>query len=132
MKILLIPRYGHAVQAGFPNAADDFIEAELDLNQYLIRHPSATYMARAQGHSMTGRGIYDGDTLIVDRHLEADHGDIVIAALDGDLTCKILDKRLQQLVPANNTMRPISVNDDSELIIEGVVVHSIRHHVRPG
>jgi DNA polymerase V len=132
MKILLIPRYGHAVQAGFPSAADDFIEAELDLNQYLVRHPSATYMARAQGHSMTGRGIYDGDTLIVDRHIEAGHGDIVIAALDGDLTCKILDKRLQQLVPANNTMRPIPVNDDSELIIEGVVVHSIRHHVRPG
>jgi len=132
MKILLIPRYGHAVQAGFPNAADDFIEAELDLNQYLVRHPSATYMARAQGHSMTGRGIYDGDTLIVDRHIEADHGDIVIAALDGELTCKILDKRQQQLMPANNTMRPIPVNADSELIIEGVVVHSIRHHVRPG
>ena len=132
MKILLIPRYGHAVQAGFPSAADDFIEAELDLNQYLVRHPSATYMARAQGHSMTGRGIYDGDTLIVDRHIEAGHGDIVIAALDGDLTCKILDKRLQHKVPANNTMRPIPVNDDSELIIEGVVVHSIRHHVRPG
>lgn len=132
MKILLIPHYGHSVQAGFPNAADDFIEAELDLNQHLIRHPSATYMARAQGHSMTGRGIYDGDTLIVDRHIEAGHGDIVIAALNGELTCKILDTRLQQLVPANNTMRPIPVGEDNDLLIEGVVIHSIRHHVRPG
>lgn len=132
MKVQLIPHYGHAVQAGFPNAADDFIEAELDLNQYLVRHPSATYMARAQGHSMTGRGIYDGDTLIVDRHIEAAHGDIVIAALDGELTCKILDKRQQLLVPANNTMRPIPVTEHNELLIEGVVIHSIRHHVRPG
>ena len=132
MNILLLPKFGHAVQAGFPSAADDFLEARLDLNEHLIRHPSATYLARAQGNSMNGRGIYDGDTLIVDRHIEPKHGDIVIAALDGELTCKILDTRLKQLVPANGTMKPIAVDDNSELIIEGVVIHSIRHHVRTG
>lgn len=81
---------------------------------------------------MTGRGIYDGDTLIVDRHVEPRHGDIVIAALNGELTCKILDKRRRLLVPAHGTMAPIAIGDDAELIIEGVVVHSIRHHVRTG
>ena len=132
MKITLLPLFGHAVQAGFPSAADDFLEARLDLNEYLICHPSATYLAKAQGHSMTGRGIYDGDTLIVDRHIEPSHGDIVIAALDGELTCKILDKRQRMLVAANPAMSPIPIGDDSELIIEGVVIHSIRHHVRAG
>lgn len=130
MKILLLPQFGYAVPAGFPSAADDFIEDNLDLNEHLIRHPSATFLAKAQGESMVGRGIYTGDTLIVDRHIEPSHGDIVIAALDGELTCKILDKRLKQLVPANGSMQPILIGDDSELIIEGVVVHSIRHHVR--
>ena len=81
---------------------------------------------------MVGSGIYTGDTLIVDRHITPAHGDIVIAALDGELTCKILDKRLRQLLPANGSMNPIPVGDHSELIIEGVVIHSIRHHVRTG
>lgn len=130
MKILLLPKYGTAVAAGFPSAADDFLEASLDLNEHLIKHPAATYLARAQGQSMTGRGIFDGDTLVVDRAVEPKHGDIVIAALNGELTCKILDKRRQQLVAANPNMQPIPVGEHSELIIEGVVVHSIRHHVR--
>ncbi len=129
MKIILIPKFAHAVQAGFPSAADDFIESQLDLNEHLIEHPSATYLARAQGHSMTGRGIYDNDTLIVDRAREPEHGDIVVAALDGELTCKVLDKRQRQLLPANCSMQPVPIGDNSELIIEGVVVHSIRHHL---
>lgn len=130
MKILLLPKYGSAVAAGFPSAADDFLENSLDLNQHLIRHPAATYLARAQGNSMTGRGIFDGDTLVVDRAIEPQHGNIVIAALDGELTCKILDKHRQQLVAANPKIKPIAVTENSELIIEGVVIHSIRHHVR--
>lgn len=130
MKILLLPKFGSAVAAGFPSAADDFLEDSLDLNEHLIRHPAATYLARAQGHSMTGRGIFDGDTLVVDRAVEPKHGDIVIAALDGELTCKILDKRQQQLVAAHPSMKPIAIGENSELLIEGVVIHSIRHHVR--
>lgn len=132
MKILLLPKYGSAVAAGFPSAADDFLEDSLDLNEHLIRHPAATYLARAQGHSMTGRGIFDGDTLVVDRAVEPKHGDIVVAALDGELTCKILDTRQRQLVAANPAMKPIPVGEHSDLIIEGVVIHSIRHHVRLG
>ena len=132
MKIILLPKFGSAVAAGFPSAADDFLEAQLDLNEHLIKHPAATYLARAQGHSMRGVGIFDGDTLIVDRSLQPGHNDIVIAALDGELTCKILDTHHRQLLPANPRMQPIPIGEHSELIIEGVVIHSIRHHVRPG
>lgn len=130
MKALLLPKFSHTVAAGFPSPADDFLEDRLDLNEHLIQHPSATFMARAQGKSMIGRGIFDGDTLIVDRHVEPKHGDIVIAALDGELTYKILDKHQQLLMPANSTMQAIPIGEHSELIIEGVVIHSIRHHVR--
>ena len=130
MKVTLLPKFGHAVSAGFPSPADDFVEDALDLNKHLIQHPSATFLARAQGESMLDKGIHNGDTLIVDRHIQPSHGDVVIAALDGELTCKILDKRKQQLLPANRAMQPIAIGEHSELIIEGVVVHSIRHHVR--
>ena len=38
-----LPLYGSKVQAGFPSPADDFMEGKLDLNQYLIKRPAATF-----------------------------------------------------------------------------------------
>jgi len=39
---------------------------------------------------MLGAGIHDGDILVVDRSLQVEPGDIVIAALDGELLVKRL------------------------------------------
>ena len=64
---LSLPLFGSRIAAGFPSPADDYLEAKLDLNAHLIKHPSATFFARAEGDSMRGRGIYPGDLLIVDR-----------------------------------------------------------------
>ena len=131
MKLLPLPLFIHSVPAGFPSPADDYLERSLDLNTYLIQHPAATYLARAKGNSMEGCGIFDGDLLIVDRSLEPRHGQIVIAALDGQLTCKILDKKNQCLISANKRYAPIAIGEFSDLIIEGIVVHSVRHHTLP-
>lgn len=73
-------------------------------------------------------GIFNGDLLIVDNSLTARSGDVVIAAVDGQLTCKILDTRLRQLVAANPACPPISLNEYSDLVIEGVVCASVRYH----
>jgi len=129
MKISTLPLFIHSVPAGFPSPADDYLESSLDLNTYLIKHPAATYLARAKGNSMEGCGIYDGDLLVVDRSLEAQHGQVIIAALDGQLTCKILDKKNHRLLSSNKSYAPIAVGEFSDLIIEGVVIHSVRHHV---
>ncbi len=72
-------------------------------------------------------GIHNGDLLVVDRALEASHGDVVIAALDGQLTCKVLDLRRGRLLSGNDLFRPISLKD-LDVIIEGVVTHSLRYH----
>ena len=132
MKIQYLPLFNHSVAAGFPSPADDYLDRSLDLHSYLIKHPAATYFARAKGESMQGRGIFSGDLLIVDRSRNAQHGDIIIAVLDGQLCCKILDKNKQCLLSAHKNYQPITINEFSELIIEGVVIHSVRHHVLPG
>jgi DNA polymerase V len=129
MKICTLPLFTHSVPAGFPSPADDYLDRSLDLNTHLIKHPAATYLARAKGDSMEGCGIFDGDLLIVDRSIEAQHGQIIIAALDGQLTCKILDTKQQSLISANKNYTPIHLSEFSDLIIEGVVIHSIRHHI---
>ena len=35
--------FSNAVQAGFPSPADDYMESDLDLNDYLVQNPSATF-----------------------------------------------------------------------------------------
>lgn len=80
-----LPVYISAVSAGFPSPAEDYIEGKLDLNEHLITRPSATFMVRATGDSMTGVGIFSGDILVVDRSVQPRHGSIIIAVVDSEL-----------------------------------------------
>ena len=122
---LKLPFFSTSVAAGFPSPADDYIEAGLDLNEYLVKHPSSTFLARASGDSMTRAGILDGALLVVDKSLTPKNGSVVIAAINGELTCKILDIEHRLLRAANPSYPSIALGDDTDLLIEGVVVHAI-------
>ncbi|MEK9648078.1 MAG: translesion error-prone DNA polymerase V autoproteolytic subunit [Gammaproteobacteria bacterium] len=122
---LSLPLFTSHVPAGFPSPADDYIEAGLDLNEYLVKHPSATFLARASGDSMTRAGILDGALLVVDKSITPKNGSIVIAAINGELTCKILDITHRMLRSANPSYPSIALDDETDLLIEGVVVHAI-------
>ena len=127
-KTMPIPLYGSKVQAGFPSPADDFIEQHLDLNEYLIQHPAATFLVRAKGQSMINAGIFSGDILIVDKSLEPTHGKIVIAAIDGELTVKRLYRKdgVVKLQPENPDFPDLDISEQGETIIWGVVTNVIR------
>jgi DNA polymerase V len=117
------------VEAGFPSPADDYMDGSLDLNEHVIKHPSATYFVRASGDSMTGAGIFHGDLLIVDRSLEPVHGKVVIAEVDGQLTVKRLFKSKGQflLQSENVNYPPIELQDGNELVVWGVVTHVLHN-----
>lgn len=123
-----IPYYACRVRAGFPSPADDYIESHLDLNEYLIAHPAATFFVRASGDSMIDAGIGEGDLLVVDRSIAAAHGHIVIAAVNGELTVKRLSiiNGITQLMPENKAYPPLVITESLELVIWGVVIHAIR------
>ena len=70
----------NTVPAGFPSPAADYIEGRLDLNEFLIRRPAATFLVRFVGDSMSGAGIHDGDIGVVDRSIKPVPGCIVVAA----------------------------------------------------
>lgn len=125
---LTLPMFGHKVRAGFPSPADDYVEAFLDLNEHLIEHKDATFFVQATGDSMTGAGIQEGNLLLVDRALEARHGDIVIAVIENDLTVKRLEKRRGKirLVAENPAYAPIEFTEGQELTIWGVVTSVIQ------
>jgi DNA polymerase V len=125
---LTLPMFGHKVRAGFPSPADDYVEAFLDLNEHLIEHKDATFFVQATGDSMTGAGIQEGNLLVVDRALEARHGDIVIAVIDGELTVKRLEKRRGKirLVAENPDYAAIEFKEGQELTIWGIVTSVIQ------
>ena len=91
-----------SVVAGFPSPAEQYLEPPLDLNEFLIKRPAATYFVRGEGDSMIGAGIHEGDLLVVDRSLRPASGDVIIASVDGDFTVKTCrrDKDGVRLEPA--------------------------------
>ncbi|GAB6057598.1 LexA family protein [Desulfonatronum parangueonense] len=116
------------VTAGFPSPADDFLEGRLDLNEHLIRNPMATYLVKVTGNSMQDAGIFSGDTLVVDKSVQADDGKIVIAVVFGEFTVKTLRVRgaKTSLVPANGTFPEIEITPEMDCEIWGVVTSVIR------
>lgn len=96
----------------------------LDLNVRCIRNPIATYFVEADtGDSMLEANIEPGSTLVVDRSIKPQPGDIVMALWDGGYTVKrlrFIDGHYE-LHSANPAYRPIVVPPDVELEIWGVV-----------
>ena len=124
---LKIPLFTARVSAGFPSPADDFIDKALDLNEFLIEHPSATFFVRVEGTSMIDAGIHPGDVLIVDRAREPAPGSIVIAVLDGGFTVKRFQvKNGRSFLAAENAdFAPIELSGDMIVEVWGVVTYVI-------
>ena len=121
--VLQLPLGPTNVPCGFPSAAEDWLEDELDLNERLVKSPPSTFLFRVEGESMKGVGINDGDLLVVDRAIRPKHGRVVVAMVCGDMTVKRLNLKSNppQLDAANPNFR--SITDEFE--IWGVVTSSI-------
>ena len=117
------PLFVAPVVAGYPAPAEDYVERALDLNEFLVAHPAATFFARVKGDSMQGVGIHHGDTLVVDRALTAKDGQIVVALVNGEFTVKRLQRtKTGLLLVAENPAYPaIAVTPDTSIEIWGVV-----------
>lgn len=128
---LRLPLFGHAIPAGFPSPADDYVEDHLDLNQLLVHNKAATFFLRVKGDSMDNAGIHDGDIIVVDRSVEATDGAVVVAVIDGELTVKrlVLCDGIAELHAENPKYSPIRFKEGQELTIWGVVTSSV-HSVK--
>jgi DNA polymerase V len=121
-----VPLYLCCVSAGFPSPASEYVERDIDLNEWLIRNKLATYIVRVEGDSMVGE-IHPDDRLVVDRSLDPRHNDVVIACLDGEMLVKrMLVKGGRYFLVAENPQYPaIELDGDRKLIIWGVATHCI-------
>ncbi|MBN1620221.1 translesion error-prone DNA polymerase V autoproteolytic subunit [candidate division WOR-3 bacterium] len=124
---LKLPYFITKISAGFPSPAGDYEEKKLDLNEFLVKHPSATFFIKVSGDSMIGAGIHSGDLLIVDRSLEPSNNKIAIVVLDGEFTVKriFIKKDKLLLLPENPDFKPIEVTPEMNCEIWGIVTFVI-------
>lgn len=129
---MLLPMAASSVRGGFPSPAADFAVTRIDLAKELVQHPLCTFILRLTGDSMEGAGMFDGDLLVVDKYLKPEHGDIVVAEVDGEFTCKRLYMRNGQFMlrPENPTYPDIRPKDGQQIEIWGVVTSSVKRHRR--
>ena len=122
-----IPLFMVPVEAGFPSPAADYLEGNLDLNEYLIKHPAATIFVRAPDDSMIKAGIFPGDILIVDRSIKPTDKKVVIALIDGGFGVRRISKIKGKvfLVPENENYKPIQIDPETDCEIWGVVTNVI-------
>lgn len=120
-----IPILGR-VAAGALQEAIQEPEDTVRIDRMLIGGARDVFGLRIHGESMIEAGIFDGDFVFVRKQLHANRGDIVIALVGDEATCKYYfpEREHIRLEPANSTMAPILIpkNDWRTTQILGVVV----------
>jgi repressor LexA len=106
-----LPLVGH-VAAGAPILAEENIEEYLEVPS-VIGGEEGDYILRVRGDSMKDAGIVDGDYVVVRPGKTADDGEIVVALLGEEATCKrfFREKDHIRLQPENKSMKPIKSKD---------------------
>ena len=117
-----------SVQAGLPTPAPDTDPDTITIDEHLISHPSKTVLIKVKGDSMIDAGIHPGDTVVVEKRVSANVGDIVVAILDNEFTLKRLEREKGRIVlrPQNKAYPVIRPKGDIEIF--GVVVGQFRKY----
>lgn len=108
---------------GFPSPAKDYQEEVIELSQYLVQHPTATFYFRVSGDSMINACMPDGSLLVVDRSLKPASGMIVLAIVNGEFTVRRIVQTSRSLVlhPENQAYKPLVVTEAMNMQVWGVV-----------
>ena len=95
------------VAAGMPILAEENAEGVIPLPDSLIGR-GEHFILEIRGESMISAGIMNGDYVVVKRQQTAQNGDIVIAMIDDEATCKRYFKEPDRirLQPENPRMQP--------------------------
>jgi len=125
---LELPFITSGIKAGFPSPAADFDETRISLDKALVKNIDTTFYAKANGQSMKGAGIDDGDIMVIDRSIEPINNKIAVCLIDGEFTVKRIKKTKEELLlmPENSDFQPIKINEDNQLVIWGIVTYVIK------
>jgi repressor LexA len=120
-----LPVMGRIAAGRLIEAVQD--EDEIDLGGMFAGR--GRFVLKVNGDSMIDKAIMSGDWVVVQSQQTAEHGDIVVALVDGfDATLKTLlinDDQTMTLMPANANYDPVTLPAD-RISIQGVIVGQLR------
>lgn len=121
-----VPYYGR-IHAGEPALLPEHRESFITMDRRFVPSEDAFFL-RVKGDSMVGRGIFDGDFVMISPSAPARDGDVVAARLGDDATVKTLTHRGAQIVlePANPSESDLVVGPGDDFSVLGVVVGVFR------
>jgi len=116
-----VPYYGK-IHAGEPALLPEHREGYITMDRRFVPTEQAFFL-KIKGDSMIGRGINDGDFVMVNPATEPHDGDVVAARLGEEATVKTLKHQGDQVVlePANPADREIAVSPSDDFAVLGVV-----------
>lgn len=131
-----IPLIGEGIIAGFPSPATDYIVGNIDLNEHIVQHEAATFFGNVKTLSMLDMGFDIGDMIVVDRSIEPQHEDVVLALVNNDHTMKQLmigspdDPKKVWLKASNPVYDDIHFKDGDEMVVFGVVTWNLKNMLK--
>ena len=122
---VILPVMGKIAAGRLIEAVAD--ETEIDLSEMFSGKDR--FVLKVNGDSMIDKAIMSGDWVVVQSQPRAQHGEIVVALVDGyDATLKTLlinDDGTVTLMPANVEYEPITLSSE-RVRIQGIVVGQLR------
>jgi repressor LexA len=124
--LVAIPMLGN-VTAGIPITAEENRTGDVLIEASIIGKDSC-FALEVSGDSMIEADILEGDVLVVRQQPLAADGEIVVAAIDGEVTVKRLNvqRNAIKLLPENSSYSPIEVTHTSDFKILGKVIATRR------
>lgn len=121
-----VPLVG-SVSCGTPIESEENIETYIPISTKFAKPGHKYFLLRADGDSMNGVGINDGDYILARQQIDADNGDYVVALVDNKSTVKELHREhgFVSLVPRSSNPKHKPIILDTDTSIQGVVVKSI-------
>lgn len=120
-----VPYFSEGIPCGIPNLVEAHTDDVMEVPMSLIKK-GGTFVVDADGESMTGCGIEDGDSLVIHAQEYAEDGDVVLASIDGESVIKAYfedDDGVSWLLPQNDKFQPIRLDENVGVVrIYGVVV----------
>ena len=116
-----IPFYGR-IHAGTPSVLPEDRKGFITVDRRFLP-TNDVYFLKVKGDSMVGRGILDGDFVMVSPSLTSKDGDIIAARLGDEATIKTLAHRDGRIVlePANDNDSTMEVAPSEDFGVLGVV-----------
>lgn len=128
--VVYIPKYGMAQCGPEGIILDDNIEEQIPIASSLLRFPAAeAFIVEARGNSMEPK-IKEGDIIIAKKQNYAENGEVIVCSHKSIAMIKVFSKH-ENIVALNslnfNTL-PISVYNDEDLVVAGVVKNILKYN----